>query len=146
MATWSAVPFGSDTALEFFHTLEPLEPADVPAALREALLDVTGNEGYLDLVNANRGIGAAAIVASLTADPEDAGIDDDDVIEWLASTDLDLPDDLILWLTDALDRVVDEDSEWVDTWSLTNDQREAARDAVEKIRSFWGGTVGVRPQ
>jgi Domain of unknown function (DUF4259) len=136
VATWSAAPFGNDDAVEFFHAVEPLEPADVPAALRDALLDVTGNEGYLDLLDANRGIAAAAIVAALTADPDEAGIEDDAVQDWLASTDIDLPQDLPALASDALDRVVDDDSEWIETWSVTDDRLDEARRALEAIRSL----------
>lgn len=137
MATWSAAPFGNDDAMEFFHSVETLEPADVPAALRDALLDVTGNEGYLDLGDANRGIAAAAIVAALTADPDEVGIDDDAVVEWLASTDIGLLDDLPLLAADALNRVVEDDSEWLETWSLSNDRLDAARISVDQIRSVF---------
>jgi hypothetical protein len=136
VATWSAAPFGNDDALEFFHTLEGLEPADVPAALRDALLDVTGNEGYLDVADANRGVAAAAIVAAQTADPDDAGIEDDAVVDWLASTDIDLPDDLPALALETLDRVADDDSEWIENWSLTDDRLDAARRALEAIRSL----------
>ncbi len=136
MATWSATPFGNDDAMEFFHTLQPLEPADVTPALHNALLDVTGNEGYLDLPDANRGVAAAAIVASLTADPEAAGIEDDAVVDWLAATDIDLPDDLLVLAAETLDRVVDDDSEWIENWSLTDDRLDAARRTVATIRSL----------
>ena len=135
MATWSAAPFGNDDAMEFFHTLQPMEPADVPGVLRDTLLDVTGNEGYLDLPDANRGVAAAAIVASLTSDPDEAGVDDDAVVDWLASTDIELPDDLPELAAEALDRVVDDDSEWIDTWSLTDERLNTARAAVGTIRS-----------
>ena len=139
MATWSAAPFGNDDAMDFFHMLEPLDPADVPATLRDALLDVTANEGYLDLIDANRGVAAAsivAVIASVAADPDDAGIDDDAVIDWLASTDFDLPDDLPTLAAEALDRVGEDDSEWLDTWSLTDERLADARAKVSAIRSL----------
>jgi Domain of unknown function (DUF4259) len=135
VAIWSAAPFGNDDAMEFFHTLEPLEPADVPAALREAVLDVTGNEGYLDLADANRGFAAASIVAAITADADDVGIEDDAVVDWLASTDIDLPDDLPALAAQALDRIVDDDSEWLDTWSVTDARLEEARSSVDAVRA-----------
>jgi hypothetical protein len=139
VATWSAAPFGNDDAMEFFHLLEPLEPADVPATLRDTLLDVTGNEGYLDLADANRGVAAAAIVVAITsvaADPDDVGIDDDAVVDWLASTDVDVPDDLPTLAAEALDRVGEDDSEWLETWSLTDERLADARAAIEAIRSL----------
>jgi Domain of unknown function (DUF4259) len=135
VAIWSAAPFGNDDAMEFFHTLESLEPADVPAALREAVLDVTGNEGYLDLADANRGFAAASIVAAITADADDVGIEDDAVVDWLASTDIDLPDDLPALAAQALDRIVDDDSEWLDTWSVTDARLEEARSSVDAVRA-----------
>lgn len=137
MATWSAAPFGNDDAIEFFHTVEALDPADVPAALRDALLDVTGNEGYLDLGDANRGVAAAAIVAALTSDPDEAGIEDDAVVEWLAATDIDVPVDLPPLAMEALDRVVEDDSEWAETWSVTDDRWDEARRAIDTTRSVF---------
>jgi hypothetical protein len=125
--------------MDLFHILEPLDPADVPATLRDALLDVTANEGYLDLIDANRGVAAAsivAVIASVAADPDDAGIDDDAVVDWLASADFDLSDDLPTLAAEALDRVGEDDSEWLETWSLTDERLTDARAKVSAIRSL----------
>ncbi len=66
MGSWSAKPFGNDTALDWFHALE--EASDPTLFIRETI-QKTGAGSQLDASTGESVIAAAAMVAAAAAEP-----------------------------------------------------------------------------
>lgn len=132
MGTWGTGPFDNDTAADWCGDLDEAAPAERVEMIREALERVAGEEDYLDGVEAEVAIAAAAVLAAqLTGD---AVASSPYAPTFLTDGErLDLPADLADLAVQALDRVMADDSEWRELWAETDDA-PAAFARVSELR------------
>ena len=131
MGTWDVGPFDNDAAADWCGDLADATPADRPGRIRDALTAATGDE-YLDQDVAAAAIAAAAIVAAQLpgGSPIDSSYAPDFLLEGGA---IEVPPDIPPLALSALDRVVDDDSEWRELWE---DAPESYQGALEVLRSI----------
>ena len=133
MGTWDMGAFDNDAAADFAVDLDDAVPADRAQLIREALTAAADNKDYLVNSEACAAIAAAAIVAS--QQPEGPEVDSTYGPDFLTGGgSIDLPEDLVELSLRAIGRVLDEESEWRDTWQEA-DQLDEAIGALEPIRA-----------
>jgi hypothetical protein len=117
MGAWGSGPFDNDDAADFAGDLAELtEAASVVVVLGDALLAVTGGEGYIEAPEMGRAVAAAAIVAILARPslPMPSALDQ----SWLDSVRV-APSELLRTEADAaLTRAFQpENNEWHELWA-----------------------------
>jgi hypothetical protein len=134
MGTWDIGPFDNDTAADWCGDLHEASPTQRPAMLRSAFTAVLDNgDDYLDSDLAVEAIAAAAIVASQL--PGGAPITSSYAPDFLLEGgSVDVLDDVLALAVPALDRIVDDNSEWRELWEESVDGAPALA-AVQQIRT-----------
>ncbi|MEU8007462.1 DUF4259 domain-containing protein [Catellatospora sp. NPDC049111] len=133
MGTWDTGPFDNDTAADWCGDLNDASPDDRLTLIRVTLTQTADEDDYLDSSEACEAIAAAAIVAApLTGgQPITSAYAPDFLID---GGSLHLPDDLATLAVDAIDRIMAENSEWLDLWQ--DAAGTAANAAFDNIRSL----------
>lgn len=109
--------------------LNDADPADRVEVIRQTLLVTAEEEDYLDSDFACEAIAAATVVAG-------EGLDSAYAPAFLRSGGrLDLPSDLTPLAVRAIDRVLADDSEWVDLW-------EGAPEPVSQLQALRATLAG----
>jgi hypothetical protein len=132
MGTWGTGPFDNDTAADWCGDLDDADPAERVEMIRETLAGAAEELGYLDRDGADQAVAAAAVVASQLPGAE--RVTSPYAPTFLTDGErIDVPPDLPALAVRALDRVVEDDSEWRDLWE-DSDEAEAAFAAVKQLR------------
>ena len=135
MGTWDVGPFDNDTAADWCGDLDEAAPEQRAALIRDALSRVAehGDE-YLDSGDAVKAIAAAAIVASQL--PGGTAIQTHYAPDFLLEGGaVEVADDVPAIAVRALDRIVDEDSEWRELWEDAEESYPQALASVQTIRA-----------
>ncbi|MFJ8226887.1 DUF4259 domain-containing protein [Streptomyces griseus] len=112
MGTWDTGPFDNDTAADFARDLDEAALEDREAMIRGVLKRAAGTVDFLDTYDAERAVGAAALVAAQCPDDHPA------CSNYGPSEPLpNLPADLRMLAVDALDHVVSNRSELAELWA-----------------------------
>ncbi|WP_067501313.1 DUF4259 domain-containing protein [Actinoplanes sp. TFC3] len=135
MGTWDVGPFDNDTAADWCGGLNDAAPEQRAVLIRDALSRVAehGNE-YLDSGEAVDAIAAAAIVASQL--PGGTAIDSPYAPDFLIEGgSVAIDDDVPAIAVQALDRIVQKDSEWRELWEDAAESYPLALASVQSIRA-----------
>jgi Domain of unknown function (DUF4259) len=135
MGTWDVGPFDNDTAADWCGDLDDAAPEQRAALIREALSRVAAHgDEYLDSGDAVEAIAAAAIVASqLPGGPPITTSYAPDFL--LEGGTVEVSDDVPAIAVRALDRIVEEDSEWRELWEEAEESYPQALASVQSIRA-----------
>jgi hypothetical protein len=126
VGTWDTGPFDNDTAADWGGEFSEASEQARLEMLEEALLAAADETDYLDADIACEAIAAAAVVAArLPGGP---------AVEPELRLEVELPSELPDLALRALDRIVDEDSEWRELWDEA-DQLDDAVATLDPIRS-----------
>ncbi|WP_433516293.1 DUF4259 domain-containing protein [Nonomuraea sp. CA-143628] len=137
MGTWDVGPFDNDSAADWCGDLHDAAPEQRPALVRKALKVVVGRTRYLDSDEAVEAIAAAAIVASQRSGmPITSPYAPDFLLE---GGRVEINDELVALAVRALDRLMGEDSEWLELWEESGSSPEAVA-VIEGIRGALGST------
>ncbi|MEV0296968.1 DUF4259 domain-containing protein [Nocardia sp. NPDC050710] len=123
MGSWDTGPFDNDCAADWCDELERTSPDARADMIRQALAAVAEETGYLGSTRACAAIAAAALVASTVpgGEPITSVYAPDFLTEGGA---VELGSDVAELAVLALDRVLDEHSEWRDLWSDAEADRQ----------------------
>lgn len=134
MGTWDVGPFDDDTAADWCGGLHDATPAQRPAMLRSAFTVVLDNgDDYLDSDLAAEAIAAAAIVASQL--PGGGAVTSSYAPDFLLEGgSIEVPQDVPALAIRALNRIVGDDSEWLELWDETEEDAPALA-ALQQIRA-----------
>jgi Domain of unknown function (DUF4259) len=128
VGTWGVGPFDNDMAADWSGGLDGASDSARVELIEETLRSVADETDYLDSDFACEAIAAAAVVASQL--PGGPAIDSSYAPDFLTEGGtLHLPPQLSALALRALDRIVDEDSEWRDLW----DEAEQLDEAVATL-------------
>jgi hypothetical protein len=132
MRTWGTGPFENEAAEALATELDSADPDQREMLLRQALQDAVDADDGVDAGTAARAVAAAAVVsASLPGAPR---IESDYAPEFLALDDPPEPAaDLAPLASEALDRVEENGSAWLELWR-EDDTVEDALGTLELIR------------
>jgi hypothetical protein len=132
MRTWGTGPFENEAADALATELDSADPDQREMLLRQALQDAVDADDGVDAGTAARAVAAAAVVsASLPGAPR---IESDYAPEFLALDDPPEPAaDLAPLASEALDRVEENGSAWLELWR-EDDTVEDALGTLELIR------------
>jgi Domain of unknown function (DUF4259) len=132
MRIWGTGPFENEIAEAFATELENADPDEREMLLRQALQAAVDADDGVDVETAARAVAAAAMVsASLPGAPR---IESDYAPEFLARDDLPEPaPDLPALAGEALDRVEETGSAWLELWRA-DDSLDDALGTLELIR------------
>ena len=135
MGTWDVGPFDNDTAADWCGDLNDATPEQRKVLIRDALSRVAEHgEEYLDSDEAVEAIAAAAIVA--TQLPGGTSIDTPYAPDFLLEGgNVEVDDDVAAIAVQALDRIVQKDSEWRELWEESEESYPQALAAVQSIRA-----------
>jgi hypothetical protein len=135
MGTWDIGPFDNDTAADWCGDLDDAAPEQRAVLIRDALIRVAVHgEEYLDSDDAVEAIAAAAIVASQL--PGGTAIDTSYAPDFLLEGGaVEVSDDVPAIAVRALDRIVDENSEWRELWQEAEESFPQALASVQSIRA-----------
>ncbi|KAA2260976.1 DUF4259 domain-containing protein [Solihabitans fulvus] len=115
MGAWGSGPFDNDSAADWSNELDDAEPEQRPTLIHDTLAEAVNEDDDLDIDVACAAIAAAAIVAAHR--PGGPVVQSAYAPDFLASGELlDLPDEYADLALRALDRVFQEDSEWLNLW------------------------------
>jgi len=133
VGTWDSGPFDNDTAADWCGDLDDADPADRPTLIRATLIRAADEDDYLDSSDACEAIAAAAIVAAQLpgGQPITSAYAPDFLLD---GGSFHLPDELAALAVDAIDRILADDSEWLDLWQ--DAAGIAANAAFDNIRSL----------
>jgi len=134
MGTWDVGPFDNDTAADWCGDLDDAAPEQRAVLIRDALGRVAqhGDE-YLDSDDAVQAIAAAAIVASQL--PGGTAVDTPYAPDFLLNGGtVEVADDVPAIAVRALDRIVEDDSEWRELWEDAEESYPQALASVQSIR------------
>jgi hypothetical protein len=134
MGTWDIGPFDNDTATDWCGDLHEATPSQRPAMVCSAFTAVLDHgDDYLDSDLAVEAIAAAAIVASQM--PGGAAITSSYAPDFLLEGgSVEVPADVLALAVPALDRIVDDNSEWRELWEESADGAPALA-ALQQIRT-----------
>jgi len=135
MGTWNVGPFDNDTAADWCGDLDDAAPEQRAVLIRDALGRVAqhGDE-YLDSDDAVQAIAAAAIVASQL--PGGTAVDTPYAPDFLLNGGtVEVADDVPAIAVRALDRIVEDDSEWRELWEDAEESYPQALASVQSIRA-----------
>ena len=143
MGTWDIGPFDNDTAADWCGDLHDATPAQRPAMVRSAFTAVLDNgDDYLDSDLAVEAIAAAAIVASQL--PGGAAITSSYAPDFLlAGGSVEVPADVLALVVPALDRIVEDNSEWRELWEESAEGAPALA-ALQQIRTSINASLDKR--
>ncbi|MEV0346801.1 DUF4259 domain-containing protein [Nonomuraea sp. NPDC050680] len=131
MGTWDVGPFDNDSAADWCGDLDKAAPKRRPAMVRKALKAAAGRTKYLDSDEASEAVAAAAIVASQRSGvPITSPYAPDFLLE---GGRVEIDDALVALAVRALNRVMGEDSEWLELWEESGSSPEAMA-VIEGIR------------
>jgi Domain of unknown function (DUF4259) len=132
MRTWGTGPFENEAAEALATELDNADPDEREMLLRQALQDAVDADDGVDAGTAARAVAAAAVVsASLPGAPR---IESDYTPEFLARDDPPEPAaDLPPLASEALDRVEENGSAWLELWR-EDDAVDDALGTLELIR------------
>ena len=116
MGAWGTGPFDNDDAADFAASLDDLDPADKPEAIREALAEAAEEDDYLERDAGGAAVAAAALVAAQQPDGDQI-----DSVYGPKQGIPDLPEDFRQLAITALTRVVANDSELNELWTDSPD-------------------------
>ncbi|GAA2501052.1 DUF4259 domain-containing protein [Winogradskya humida] len=135
MGTWDVGPFDNDAAADWCGGLNDAAPERRPALIRDALVRVAEHDDeYLDSSYAEKAIVAAAVVASLL--PGGTAINTPYAPDFLLeSGTVKVADDVPAIAVRALDRVVEENSEWRELWEEAGESYPRALASVQVLRA-----------
>jgi Domain of unknown function (DUF4259) len=132
MRAWGTGPFENDAAEAFAAELDAADPDQRELLIRSALQDSVDADDSLDAETAGRAVAAAAVVAA--SYPGAPRIESDYAPEFLALDNVPPPaPDLPSLAHEALDRVEEPDSGWVELWRKA-DSLADAEGTLEFIR------------
>ncbi len=140
MGAWGIGPFDNDDAADFSGDFDDASQVDRPELIRDALQNAVGVCDYLDVDVATIAIAAAAIVAAQL--PGGERVDTAYGPKSLSDEGGAMLADFAPLAVQALDRVVDEDSEWRELWHEGSD----ADEALEVIAGLRARLLGWQPQ
>jgi hypothetical protein len=135
MGTWDVGPFDNDTAADWCGDLDDAAPEQRAVLIRDALGRVAqhGDE-YLDSDDAVQAIAAAAIVAAQL--PGGTAVDTPYAPDFLLNGGtVEVADDVPAIAVRALDRIVEDDSEWRELWEDAEESYPQALASVQSIRA-----------
>ena len=135
MGAWDVGPFDNDTAADWCGDLDDAGPEQRAALIRHALSRVAehGNE-YLGSDEAVEAIAAAAIAASQL--PGGTAIDTPYAPDFLLEGGSVEIDDVVPAIAvQALDRIVQKDSEWRELWEESEESYPLALASLQSIRA-----------
>lgn len=135
MGAWDVGPFDNDTAADWCGGLNEAIPEQRAVLIRDALTRVAeyGND-YLESNEAEKAIAAAAVVASQL--PGGTAIDTPYAPDFLLEGgNVEVDDEVPAIAVRALDRVVQQDSEWRELWEESAKSYPLALASVQSLRA-----------
>ena len=135
MGTWSAEPFGNDTAADWAYGLEETNDFSL---IQETLDAVVQEEDYLDADLAQEAVGAAETLAKLLGRGSQVDVYTESVDKWVQSVSLKPDAELLATADKALERILADESELKELWEEGDEGGEwttAIRDLQKRLRS-----------
>lgn len=135
MGAWDVGPFDNDTAADWCGGLNEAAPERRAVLIRDALTRVAEyGDDYLESNEAEKAIAAAAVVASQL--PGGTAIDTPYAPDFLLEGgNVEVDDEVPAIAVRALDRVVQEDSEWRELWEESAKSYPLALASVQSLRA-----------
>lgn len=132
MGAWGAGTFENDTACDWVYKLEECDDLSV---ITEALATVLEcDEDYLDADVASCALAACEVIARLRGQPGVRDAYTEAADQWVAAHQSLRTDAVVKTALQAIDRIVDEDSELLDLWKESDSVGEW-KVAVDELRS-----------
>ena len=113
MGTWALHSFGNDDAGDL---LGDLTEQNGLGPVQEAIARVLNTEGYLEAPEAQQCIAACEVVATALGRPSAAAQAEEELVAWLARVRPILGSEVVTQATEALDRVLEPESELLELW------------------------------
>lgn len=135
MGTWDIGPFDNDTAADFANDLDDAAAGEREALIRGVLMCTAGNQDYLEGPDAEEAVAAAALVAAPCpgGEPVSPHYGPDEPVPVL-------PADFRRLAVEALDRVLAAESELLELWGETGDDRRW-RGSIDRLREVLEPTM-----
>jgi hypothetical protein len=124
MGAWGAGPFDNDMAADWCGDLNDMDPAERADYIRRALSEVVDDVGYLDALAGEVAVAASALIASQLSGA--AQLDSPYAPAFVREGGgIDVTSDLPQLAVQALDRVMRQQSEWLDLRQESSSADEA---------------------
>jgi len=131
MGCWAINSFGNDDAADWVSELTDASDLSPVQSAIAAVLTVDG--GYLEAPDASQALAAAEVIAAALGNAGPAASSQEELIEWLGRVKPEPGEALVEQATQAIDRILAEESELRELWEDTDEYAEWKND-VESLR------------